>query len=71
MDSFQIIADKRETNWFDNEKATKNQEKTKVYFTYGTKARSKGFDPKINKVLTLLIKIVGEEISRSWNMRMG
>jgi len=31
-----------------------NREKTKVRFFVGTKARSKGFDPKKSEVLTLL-----------------
>jgi hypothetical protein len=35
-------------------KQQKNREKTKVCFSFGTKARSKGFDLKKNEVLTLL-----------------
>jgi len=36
-------------------KQQKNREKTKVRFTFGTNARSKGFDPKKNEVLTMLL----------------
>ena len=36
-------------------KQQQNREKTKFRFSLGTKARSKGFDPKKNKVLTILV----------------
>ena len=66
MDLFQKFADERKTNQFDSEKATTNREKTKVCFSFGTKARSKGFDLKKNEVLTLLSLTGPSVLEQTW-----
>ena len=57
MDLFQKLSDYRKANRFDSDKATKKSGKTKVRFTFGTNARSKGFDQKKNEVLTMLLRL--------------
>jgi len=54
----------KKTNRSDIDLEKKISEKDEVTSFFGTKAKSKGFDPKINEVLTLLV------LSRkNWNFK--
>jgi len=52
---FQKIPDRRKTNHFDSDLEEKISENNEGSSFFGTKAKSKGFDPKKNEVLTLLL----------------
>jgi len=53
-DLFQIHLDRRKTHFFDSDLENKNSGKSEGLSFFGTKAKSKRFDPEKSEVLTLL-----------------